>query len=307
MPLPSAEQYADALLHPDSAFADSELRGCLPVLDGQGRPLAVAGKFGTVFRLGHPAGHALAVKCFTRYAEHSGLHQRRHTLISSALSQLSRRWKVDFDVLPKGVLVGREWHAILKMHWVEGQSLGLFIDRNLRRPGILATVARRFASLVADLAEDGLAHGDLHQGNILVDPSTELRLIDYGGMYVPGLEPLGVPEKGHRDFQSPDREGQFGPDVDRFSAWVIYGSLLALTIDPGLWFRLRAGRPGQLLFNHADFCDPAGSPALRVLRETGKGTLQVLAETLQSVWDGDLAQVPELDTSALPAPSLKAA
>jgi hypothetical protein len=303
-PLPSAEQYADALLHPDSAFADPELRGCVPVLDRHGRPLAVAGKFGGVFRLDPPGGHALAVKCFTRYAEHPGLHQRRHTVISSVLSRLGRRWKVDFDVLPKGVLVGSGWHPILKMPWVEGQSLGTFIERNLRSPRVIATLARRFASLVADLAEDGLAHGDLNQGNILVEPDTELRLVDYGGMYVPGLEPLGVPEKGHRDFQSPDREGQFGPDVDRFSAWVIYGSLVALTIDPSLWFRLRAGRPDQLLFNHADFCDPAGSVALRVLGKSGKGALQVLAETLRSVWEGDLAQVPELDTSALPSPPL---
>ncbi|HEY8202268.1 MAG TPA: AarF/UbiB family protein [Actinomycetota bacterium] len=301
--MPTLEQYESVLTHPDSAFADTELRGCAPMLDRHGRPFAVAGKFGSVFRFDHPAGYPLAVKCFTHYAEHPGLHQRRHALISSVLSRLSRRWKVDFDVLPKGVLVGCDWHPILKMQWVEGKSLGSFIDGSLRRPGVLATVARRFASLVADLAEEGLAHGDLHQGNILVEPDMELRLVDYGGMYVPELEPLGVPEKGHKDFQSPDREGQFGPDVDRFSAWVIYGSLVALTIDPTLWFRLRAGRSDQLLFNHADFRDPAGSGALRVLQETGKGALQALAETLRSVWEAGLAQIPKLDPGALPPPA----
>lgn len=303
-PLPTADQYAQALLDPGSAFADRELRGCAARLDRHGRPLAVAGSFGTVFRLSDPDGRPLAVKCFTRYGEHPGLHQRRYALISSVLSRLSHRWKVDFEVLPKGLLVGTQWHPILKMEWVQGQRLGAYIDRNLRRPQALASLAARFASLVADLGEDGLAHGDLQQGNILVERGAELRLIDYGGMYVPGLEPLGVSETGHEDFQSPHRGGEFGPDMDRFSAWVIYGSLVALTVDPTLWIRLRAGRRDQLLFNHGDFRDPAESPALRALEESGKGALQALAETLRDVWERGLNAIPRLDPGALPAAAL---
>jgi serine/threonine protein kinase len=307
VPLPTNEQYAGALLDPGSAFADDDLRECLPVLDRSGRPVAVAGSFGTVFRFSDPMRRPIAVKCFTRYAENPGSVQRRYAFISSVLSRLHHRWKVDFEVLTKGVLVGTQWHPILKMEWVQGDSLGAFIERNTRRPGALATVAHRFAGLVSDLTQDGLAHGDLHQGNILVEGSGKLRLIDYGGMYVPGLEPLGVPERGHEHYQSPERDVQFGPDLDRFSAWVIYGSLVALTIEPTLWIRLRAGRSEQLLFNQSDFCDPDASPALRALDESGKRPLQALGEVLREVWGAGLARIPRLDTTLLPAPAFLAA
>jgi serine/threonine protein kinase len=307
VPLPTSEQYAGVLLDPGSAFADDELRECTPVLDRRGWPVAIAGSFGSVFRLSDPDGRPVAVKCFTRYAENPGVQQRRYALISSLLGRLNRRWKVDFEVLSKGVLVGSQWHPVLKMEWVQGESLASFIDLSLRRPGALAGVARAFATLVDELAEDGLAHGDLQHGNILVQDDTKLRLVDYGGMYAPDLEPLGVPEKGHENFQSPAREMDFGPDIDRFSAWVIYGSLVALTLEPTLWVRLRAGQRNQLLFNQADFSDPAGSAALRALEESGKGALQALGNALREIWSGGLAWIPRLDPTLLPAPAFVAA
>lgn len=300
-PLPSLDEYAAALLDPVSCFDDPELKASVAVLDRRGRPVAAAGSFGSVFRLSDPQGRSLAVKCFTRYAEHPGLLQRRHALVSAVLKRLGHRWKVEFEFLSKGVLVERQWYPVLKMEWVQGQDLGSFIDRNLHRPGSVATVAMHFASLAADLAANGLAHGDLQPGNLLVERNRELRLIDYGGMYAPGLEYLEVAEKGHEHYQSPDREGQFGPDLDRFSTWVIYGSLAALTIDPTLWVRLRAGRQDQLLFNRSDFCDPAASPALEALITSGNGALRALGETLRDMWARGLAAVPILDPSALPA------
>jgi hypothetical protein len=266
--------------------------------------VAATGSFGSVFRVSHPQGRSLAVKCFTRYAEHPGLFHRRHALVSAVLKRIGHRWKVEFELVPKGVLVERQWYPVLKMEWVQGQDLGSFVDRNLRRPGVVATVAMRFASLAADLAANGLAHGDLQQGNLLVEPNRELRLIDYASMYAPGLESLAVAEKGHEHYQSPDREGQFGPDLDRFSTWVIYGSLVALTIDPTLWVRLRAGRQDQLLFNRGDFSDPAASPALEALTTSGSGALRALGETLRDIWERGLAAVPMLDPDALPAPAL---
>jgi hypothetical protein len=303
VPLPTPDQYAGVLLDPASAFADSDLRDCTPVLDRHGRALAITGSFGSVFRLNDPDGRPVGVKCFTRYSENPGVQQRRLALISSVLGLVNRRWKVDFEVQPKGVLVGSQWHPILKMDWVHGEGLGSFIDRNLRRPGAVEVVARRFATLVDELAEDGLAHGDLQHGNILVEASSKLRLVDYGGMYVPGLETLGVPEKGHENFQSPDRGDEFGPHIDRFSAWVIYGSLVALTLEPSLWVRLRAGQGNQLLFNQTDFADPDASPALRALAESGKGGLRALGETLREIWAAGVAWIPKLDPGVLPTPA----
>src|SRR5690606_4423273 len=92
-------------------------------------------------------------------------------------------------------------------------------------------------------------------------------LIDYDGMYVPTLDGWTSHELGHRNYQHPRRqETDFGPHIDNFSAWVIYLSLMALSVQPGLWHTLRAGDE-CLLFRQQDFQDVNASPAIRAIAQ----------------------------------------
>jgi len=62
-----------------------------------------------------------------------------------------------------------------------------------------------------------MAHGDIQNGNIMMSPSG-VKLIDYDGMFVPGMTPGNGSEVGHKHFQHPTRaSGDFGPKMDRFS------------------------------------------------------------------------------------------
>ena len=125
-------------------------------------------------------------------------------------------------------------------------------------PAALAAVATNFAKIVVDMAATGIAHGDLQHGNILVLPNGDLKLIDYDGMFVPGLQSMGATETGHVNYQSPARTmSDWGPELDRFSAWTIYLSLVVLTIDPALWMSLHAEGEEALLFTKADYTQRA--------------------------------------------------
>lgn len=300
--LPEGLQYEKALGNPASCFDDTELRSCKPLLNADGIVVSSGGCFAKIFSLMSPDGRRLAVKCFTQYSENRQRQEQRYLILAAKLGELDYRWKVDFELLVRGILVQRRWYPVLKMGWVDGTGLIPFIEKHLWRRGAIARLASRFASLVAELAVSGIAHGDLQHGNILVEPSGELRLVDYGGMFAPGLERFGPAEKGHEHYQSPYRHAEFGPHIDRFSAWVIYGSLAALAVDPTLWARLRPAGQERLLFSDGDFLDPRRSPALHCLEAGRYPRLRRLASTLRDVWERDVRSIPPLRPDMLTGP-----
>jgi hypothetical protein len=298
---PSGAQYREALQNTSFCFQDPDLRGGIPVLDPLGLPRPISGNNASVFNIAGHDGRRWAVKCFTRYAQDQ---ERRYVAISHHLAQLSYPWKVSFQFLHNGILVQGEWRPVLKMEWIQATDLVRFIEAHLWEPAVLAGLAKRFADMVAELAAAGIAHGDLQHGNILVAPNGRLRLIDYDGMFVGALELLGANEKGHVNYQSPARSlNQWGADLDRFSAWVIYLSLVALTLDPTLWGRLRAEGDECLLFRGDDYLDPASSQALLALQTSSNDQLRALASVVERLWSTDLQSLPPLRPQDAPVPA----
>ena len=299
---PTGVQYRESLQNPQNAFKNLLLRGGTLKLDPLGMPRAISGAFASVFSVTAADGRTWAVKCFTRNVGDQGT---RYRAIADALRPLAFGWKVDFQYEDDGVLVAGRWYPVLRMQWVQAQSLISFIEGNLWNPAALAQVANNFAAAVSDLRQAGLAHGDLQHGNILVAPDRSIRIIDYDGMYVPALASAGATEKGHVNYQSPLRTGpEWGPHLDRFSSWVIYASLVLLTIDPTLWPRLHQDGDEALLLRADDFAAPQQSPLLSALATTGEadlvGATSVLARVLGA---RNLDDIPLLDPAALPAPS----
>ncbi|NUT93726.1 MAG: hypothetical protein HOY78_17075, partial [Saccharothrix sp.] len=86
----------------------------------------------------------------------------------------------------------------------------------------------------------------------------------------------------------------FGPEVDRFSAWVVYLSLVALAVDPGLWRQLRDEDAEHLLVAEPDFTDPAGSFPLATLTSHPDPGLRALARRFEDVLLRDRAAPPPL-------------
>lgn len=294
---PTGGEYREALHNTGLCFRDPVLRGGSPVLDPLGLPRAISGNFASVFTVRGSDERRWAVKCFTRAAADQALRYER---ISAALKAVGGSWKTDFEYLPEGVLCYGRWYPALKMEWVDATGLIPYVERNLDSPPALAALAGKFAALVADLARAGVAHGDLQHGNLLVTQSGELKLIDYDGMYVPELSSLGACEIGHANYQSPLRDmATWGPEIDRFSAWVIYVSLAALAIEPALWTWLHADGDEALLFRKADFAGSGGSRVLAALLDAGDPRLWSIAENIGFLWAGSLRAVPVLQPGAL--------
>ncbi|GII93656.1 hypothetical protein [Sinosporangium siamense] len=296
---PTGGDYVEAIQSPGICFHDPDLRSAVPQLDRLGRPRPISGNFASVFSLHAASGRRYAVKCFTREVADQG---RRYQAISDYLLALPNDWKIGFEYLRQGVLVNGRWFPALKMEWVEGVGLIRWIEEHLGDHGAMRDMAARFAELVAELEQAGVAHGDLQHGNLLVAPGGALKLVDYDGMFVPTLAGFPAAERGHRHYQSPHRSGvEFGPHLDRFSAWLIHRSLMALSADPGLWHLLHEHGGEHLLFRDEDFTAAGGSGRLAALGGHPAPDIRAFAGEIASLAALPLHELPALTPDAPPS------
>jgi hypothetical protein len=120
-------------------------------------------------------------------------------------------------------------------------------------------------------------------------------------MYVPALRGLPAAEVGHPNYQSPMRTvSEFGPDLDRFAAWVIYVSIVALAADPLLWSRYDGG-DDRLLLGAADYQDPQRSRVFADLSRSSLAQLQPLVKTLSQFCGNGYTKLGTLETIAFGA------
>ena len=289
MSWPTMADFQEAIQNPAICFDDPELRVGRPVLNALGLPKPITGAFASVYKVQCEASN-YAVRCFLRYHPDQEL---RYAAISDYLSRFQLPCMVTFKMLKKGMLVRGQWYPILKMEWIEGLPLTAYIEQHLTDPERLSNLADHFQELMHMLNHAQIAHGDLQHGNILM-VNHEIRLIDYDGMYVPQLWGMQSHELGHRNYQHPRRsENDFGPYIDRFSAWIIYISLRALATHPELWHALGAGDE-HLLLQNADFLDIADSQMMAQLDSIADESLGDLLDQLHIALSVDLLQIPML-------------
>ncbi|NPC81843.1 serine/threonine protein kinase, partial [Pyxidicoccus fallax] len=304
MKLPSDSDYQLALQNPSQAFSDPELRegrpelGTLGAMEGLPRPRA--GNFATVYKL-ECGSRAFAIRCFTRPVQPD--QEARYHEITRHLTLHRLPYSVDVAFLPRGIQVQGQWFPIVKMEWVQGESLSRFVEKHRESPRMLFELATAWVELLADLRRAGVAHGDLQHGNVLVTPEG-LRLVDYDGMFVPALEGRRSHERGHANYQHPLRDAAFfDARLDHFSAWVVWLSLVALAHEPGLWERFQGG-DDCLLFRKRDFDGDGRSPLFQALQESRHERVRAAAGFFQSLLARSPADVPALDGAALSAISL---
>lgn len=278
---PTGGQYQEAVQHPERCFSDPDLRSATFERMAMGLPKLISGNFAAVFPVTSVSGRRYAVKCFTREVPHQ---LQRYMMIGQRLSELKPWWATDFRFIQDGIQVDSGRYPILRMNWVSGLTLTRWISENINRPEALSSLAKRFDQLVDDLAAAGIAHGDLQDGNLLVAENGRLHLVDYDGMYVRGLDALPAGEVGHPDYQPPSRtQADYGPAMDRFSAWLISLSLKMLVADPALWDQLNPGHDEYLLLDRGDLADLRSSSRFSTLsshRNTEIRSLAVMARDI---------------------------
>lgn len=261
--LPSLLNYQMAVQNPELAFAnDSILRTGEPRRNPLRMPVVASGGFAATFQI--LVGESVwAVRCFHKNESVDRQLARRYQHIARLTAEPSlSRFLVPVHYQSDGIIVDAVAYPTVRMPWVDGVPLGIWLDDWAADPtpdrSRLDRVREEISTAVRALRRRGVAHGDLQHGNILILPDDSIRLIDYDGMFATELAEFGSIERGHRNYQHPDRHVHFDDTLDIFAAESIDLSLRALREDPELWDRF-GGTGENMLFEAADFAAPEKS------------------------------------------------
>jgi len=288
MAYPQIVEYHEAVQHPSQAFVDPELKQGAVAENSLGLPLVMSGGFALTYAVTTPR-RKCAVRCFHR--EIPAIHQK-YDAISRKLRSLTNGCFVYFDFQQSGINVRQQTFPIVRMDWVEGDTLGIWLDKHFNDPRALEKARTDFAAIARFLEQKGIAHGDIQNGNVMV-ANGDIKLIDYDGMFVPGMRPGNGSETGHKHFQHPERRvSDFGPTMDRFSFIALDLSLKALIEDKSLYAKFREGGE-TVVFKANDFADPGNSEIFRRLLAMPK--LKEQARRFAAICEAPLAAVPTLD------------
>jgi hypothetical protein len=262
MHYPSFTEYSEALqLNLGIVLSDPLLGRGQVRTHGPGLPVARSGNFALTFEIAVD-GKRYAVRCFHKPSESL---QPRYEAIDQCLRSIRSPYFVDFEFQPTGITTESGSYPIVRMDWAEGQSLAAFVARHLGDAHALQALRASLRRLAEHLQYHDIAHGDLQPSNIIVRSATNLRLIDYDGMYVPPLAGRYSVELGQPNFQHPGRRARhFDASLDAFSFALIDLALDALCRRPALWDQTGSGDDAFLL-RAADLADPARSPVFRLL------------------------------------------
>ncbi len=307
---PTHLDFQEALENTIVCFDDPGLKGGSIPRNALGFLRVSTGGFASVYQV-ESGGKKWAVRCFTSPIQVDTA--KRYEAISAHLTKTRLPYTVDFAFDPRGVRVEGTLYPTVKMAWVPGETLSKTIVSLLaaRDTAALTRLLKGWRRLCDDLYGAGVAHGDLQHGNILVTPDRQLKLVDYDGIFVPGLAGLRATELGQPSYQHPLRsKADFGLMLDRYAALVIYTAMAAIRVRPELWEQY--DNEDNMLFTPDDHADPDGSPLFRDLVALG-GTVGILAAELALAARQPLSTVPTIGEAltrsappVLPAPSRSA-
>ena len=278
MTLPDPGQYMEVIQNPKSCFKDPELKEGTLETNKLGLPRVISGQNALVFKIISPSKKVYAVRCFLRYDPDQ---KDRYQKISDYLGKRNLKYTVGFKFIEEGIKVQNTWYPILKMDWVEGEPLDDYLNKNYNNSRQILDLTYRFLEMLTVIRKEKIAHCDLQHGNILVVGS-ELKLVDYDGMYIPDFAGKKSLEFGHPNYQHPSRVFQrFDRNMDNFSAWVIFSSLAIIAADSKIW--KTSDYDNQLLFNGKDFLYPDDSSVLKILKNNSHPTIVKFGKLMNSL------------------------
>ncbi len=242
---PKPEYFEQAAKTPNMVFKDRELRRATNTFE------FASGKLGMVFHL--KGQRPIAVKCFLRDVPDREI---RYFELKKAAFGEAKQYFVDFEYQREGITDGKgRWFPILKMDWITGPTLDVYVLDKLKKGDKAAPDAMlfKFRSMMRALMQSGIAHGDISAKNIIVTQAG-LKLVDYDNVFIPALANLQSSEFGDPLYQHPARNlRHFGPYMDNYPAWVIDNALTFLACYPdsfhwGWDYIVQLVRDDQLLY-----------------------------------------------------------
>jgi len=228
-----------------------ELKGAIPRLNSNGTPFTFTGGFNMVFQLLHNSKKW----AFRIWHIPMGENKDRYLAISKYLSKTKLYYFADFIYDENGLLVNGELTDTIRMEWLDGVLLKEYIEDNLTNKLKLEALANEFLEMSKILRKNKISHGDLQEGNILVEESGKIRLVDYDSICIPEIEGQSDLVIGLKGYQHPSRfqSGKASLKADYFSELIIYISILGIASNPELWDKYQVKDTQYLLFTENDF------------------------------------------------------
>lgn len=249
--MPNTQDIITAVKNLDIFLKIPELKGAKPRLNSNGSPFVFTGGFNMVFQLVHNAKKW----AFRVWHVPMGENQERYLAISKYLTNSKLPYFADFIYDEKGLLVNGELTDTIRMEWLEGILLKDYIEKHLNDKAKLEKLANDFLEMSKMLRENKISHGDLQEGNLLVDDSGKIRLVDYDSICIPEIEGQSELVTGLKGYQHPSRfkNSKASLKADYFSELIIYLSILGLSVKPDLWGKYQVKDTCYLLFTEIDF------------------------------------------------------
>lgn len=250
--------------HIETAVKNSDIFIKIPELNGavarkkkDGSLFKYVGGFNVVFQLEHQNKKW----AFRVWHVPMGEHSERYRKISKYLSDKKLPYFADFIYDEKGILVNGNLLDTIRMEWLEGRLLKEYLEDNLSNKSKLTKLAHDFLEMCKTLRENKISHGDLQEGNILIDRNGNIKLVDYDSICIPEIEGQKELVTGLKGYQHPSRfkAGKASLKADYFSELVISLSIFALSENSNLWNKYQMKDTQYLLFTETDFEDFANS------------------------------------------------
>lgn len=299
-PWPTVREYTQAIRLPVLRFEDPELQTAKPFKRNNSiwRQL---GKESVVFPLQTKNGR-VAIKCFlgedpTRAERYLQIESYFKRHLPWAVSH----HMVPFEYISNGIKIENQWYPIVKMPWLQGAiPLDEYMMTAQKNKYVTMALADAWRDLLQKLQKAGISHGNLEPNNIVMHDG-RLKLLDFDTMFVPTMrgkqyEPVAF---NNPDFVHPSAQKQISEHSDRFTAWIIDTAITAYALDPAL-YQILDNRRGRMLFNAADFADPANSRLFALLYHNFHSELSARAVLLYRFLFTPPDRIPPLRAKAVP-------
>lgn len=243
-----------------------------------------AGQFAVVFKA-KMSEKNYALRCFQKATKKS---LEKYEIVSSYLKKKNLDYFSEFKYYENEIKVEGKYYPVILMEWIDGESIHSYIGKNIKNKKNLSKIQDLLCQLSEDLEKNKIGHGDLQSGNISIindNGKIKIKLLDYDGIYVPGLSQLESNELGKPDFQHPKRKKEFfNEKIDRFSIWVLLTAIEAIKYDETLWDRISDGGYNDLsnfCFLSEDFRNPNNSKLFEKLINSNHESVKKYAKKLK--------------------------
>ena len=260
--LPSLEEYLSASQQKSNIlFKDLELKEGNLETNALGLPRVRSGNFAIILKV-TVNNRRYAVRCFLHMPDDV---RARYEKISEAIaiddSDSNSDYFSKFSFFSEGINVEGSWYPLIKMEWINGLTLGEFINKSYNDKNSLQKLRKKLRDLQQFLSIKNISHGDIQPGNIIISNNGEnLKIIDYDGMFVEGLEGKLASELGHVNFQHPKRQKLiFNERLDWFAFIELDVAINYLIQNSDLWETTYSDEEG-ILFRSGDLNNPLISP-----------------------------------------------